>query len=123
MTLKVQALTRLALHYHRPDMSQAMAEQLLVDMLTDLERFSSADVERACMRWRTSAERFFPTSGQLIEMIQGASFSSPPRRLQLFKGYPEPEQQATKSVAQVLREHGHDKAADGYEAWKRRNAT
>lgn len=124
ITLKGAALSRLAGHYHRPDFSQQMAQAVIEDMLQDLAEFSTADVERACMQWRTSTERFFPTSGQLINLIRPPSEfdrpSAPRSRLPVFKGYPEPERKTHKSVAEILRENGHGAAADGYEAWKER---
>lgn len=123
ITLKATALMKLAAHYHRPDFGPAAAASVVEDMLLDLSEFSTAEVERACMQWRTSPERFFPTSGQLIAVIRPKNtFELPARRLAKFEGYPEPQQRATKSVAQVLREHGMGPAADRYEAWKASHA-
>jgi hypothetical protein len=49
---------------------------ILDDMVTDLEPFSVYETERACSAWRTSAEKWMPTSGQLIAKIQEAREAS-----------------------------------------------
>jgi hypothetical protein len=103
-------LSRLALHFHRPDFTEAQAKLLLADILSDLVAFSPAEINRACAEWRSSpANRFFPTSGQLIGLMR--PYSEPRRRLATFKAVPEIEgPRATKSAAQILAEHAARKA-------------
>lgn len=63
------------------------------------------EVELAAKQWRTDpANRFFPTSGQLIGLIK--KFDTPPPRLPRFVPYKDPVNPAKKTAAQILEEHG-----------------
>jgi hypothetical protein len=39
-------------------------------MCEDLSGRTEAEIAHACKRWRTSPERYFPTSGQLLELMR-----------------------------------------------------
>lgn len=90
----------------------------MADYLSDLAAFTPEQINQACAEYRRNGEnRFFPTSGQIRELIQGQP-SEPRRHLTTFRGYPALEApRATKSVAEVLRAHGMDRAA---ESWDRK---
>lgn len=118
---KLRALVRLSSHYWRPGATPAQGEAILEDFLTDLSDMSADTVERACMAYRMNGQnRFFPTPGQLREALKPPPGPEPRLRLETFRGYPEPMPRATASVADVLRKHGMESAARGYEAWKER---
>jgi len=108
------ALSRLALHYWRPDFSPSQVKLLLQDFLHDLQRYSPSDIEYACEAYRRDpANKFFPTPGALLGILKRYDTCEPslPR-------YQAPLQigmkLATKSVAQILHENGFEKAA---QAW------
>jgi len=66
-------LTKLAINYHRPDFSAGQAKSLIEDMLDDLGDYSVRDIEEAIKAYRTNGKnRFFPTSGQLVDLIKAA---------------------------------------------------
>lgn len=78
--MKISAtLSRLALHFWRPDFTPIQAQYLMEDYLEDLRGYSSNQVESACRNYRRDPEnKFFPTPGQLIDLIPRASpFTSP----------------------------------------------
>jgi hypothetical protein len=107
-------LSRLALHYWRPDFTPAQAKLMLQDFLHDLDGYTPKDVNYACEVYRQNAEnRFYPTPGQLLAILR--RYESPSPRLPRFQA---PRQigmtQSTKTVAQVLREHGYEAAAQSW---------
>jgi len=114
------ALSRLALHYWRPDFSPSQVKLLLQDFLHDLEHYSPRDIEYACESYRRDpANKFFPTPGALLGILKRYDTSEPslpryvpPLQIEMAR--------ATKSVAQILRENGFDKAA---ERWRRGNVS
>lgn len=64
-------LSRLALHYWRPDFTPAQANLLLGDYLEDLRGKTALEVESACREYRLGHEnKFFPRSAQLLEIIE-----------------------------------------------------
>lgn len=63
------AITQLALHYPKPDLTAEQFEIVRGDMIRDLASFHPGRVAQACDAWRRSGERFFPTSGQIIKII------------------------------------------------------
>lgn len=66
-------LTRLAVHYYRPDFTEGQAKSLIRDMVEDLSMFGIGEIEASIKAYRRNAEnRFFPTSGQLREPILAA---------------------------------------------------
>ena len=103
-------LSRLALHFPRPDFTEAQAKLLLADILRDLVAFSPAEINKACAEWRSNPKnRFYPTSGQLIGLMR--PHSEPRRRLATYAGSPQIEgPRATKSAAQIIAEHATRKA-------------
>lgn len=87
---KAMSLSRLALHFYRPDFSEQHARLLIDDMVRDLKRVTPEDVERACKLWRTNeASRFFPTSGQLLAMLKNPFKDSPAASHGFYKAPPE----------------------------------
>lgn len=63
-------LGKLAVFYWRPDFTAEQAKQLYADYVDDLNRFALRDIKNAITEYRQNGEnRFFPTSGQLIDVI------------------------------------------------------
>jgi hypothetical protein len=59
-------LTKLAVHYYRPDFTEGQAKSLIRDMVEDLSAFALGEIDASIKAYRRGAEnRFFPTSGQL----------------------------------------------------------
>jgi len=85
---------------------------MIADYLDDLRGYSAARVERACREFRQNGEnKFFPKSGEILDLMKDC-YALPPSHLQPFEGLPALEgPRATKSVAQVLEEHGFIGAA------------
>lgn len=107
-------LSRLALHYWRPDFDQGQFRNLLGDFLDDLKAYQPAQISAACDAYRRSGEKFFPTPGQLLKFIKADSPSRP--RLETYKPPQIEGRQATKTVGQVLRDHGMEDAAIRWES-------
>lgn len=88
-------------------------------MLEDLSHLSAAEVLIMCRRYRADGEnRFFPTPGQLMATMKEKPVV-PRSNLPKYSKDEFVNHQAAanlKSVAQVLREHGHDLAARKWEA-------
>jgi len=118
--VKAAILSRLALHYWRPDFSPEQARMLMADYLDDLVEVSPNQLERACMEFRKKPEStFFPKIGELLAIINPAPQypDIPPRRLPTFRSAPAltGPKPKLRSVAQVLRDTGHFAAADRWE--------
>jgi hypothetical protein len=116
-------LARLALHYWRPDFTAGQAKLLFEDFYSDLRRYPVAEIEGACQSWRrNSANRFFPTPGQLLEVLgeKHGPIQERPRSIgTTFQGYPALEgRRAAKSVADMLRDNGMPVAAEQWEDWR-----
>lgn len=64
------SIESLALHY--PAFNRSSAENVVANghWLEDLEGWPADIIAEACRQWRNSAERFFPTSGQLKAYAQ-----------------------------------------------------
>lgn len=59
-------LSRLAIHYYRPDFTEGQAKLLIEDMVQDLGEFDTDIVTEACSTYRQRKDsKFFPTSGVL----------------------------------------------------------
>lgn len=80
-------LTRLAVHYYRPDFTEGQAKSLIRDMVEDLSAYGVSEIDQAIKDYRRNGlNRFFPTSGQLLapilerrkELHQDAKISSKP---------------------------------------------
>lgn len=73
-------LGKLALHYWRPDFTPGQARQVYADYVYDLGPFALSDIAAAINEYRqTGANRFFPSSGALIDIItKPASWESEP---------------------------------------------
>jgi len=87
-------------------------------MLSDLGSFSPYQVEDACAAYRRSGgNKFFPTSGQLMDASKPAPIV-PRSNLKRYdpKEFEAPRAEKLKSVGQVLREHGFDRAANKWES-------
>jgi len=63
-------LGRLKLHYPMQAMTTDQERLFWADYLADLKDWPIQTVEQACSRWRQSAERFFPTPGQIAEICR-----------------------------------------------------
>lgn len=111
-------LAKLAVHYYRPDFTEAAAQSLIGDMVEDLHKFPIVDTEQAIKQYRRDPKnRFFPNSGQLIAILRPEG-SEPRRRLPQYDptDYEVTGPLATKSAAQVLAEHGLAVPWDGKNA-------
>jgi hypothetical protein len=65
-------LGKLSLHYWRPDFTPAQAKQLYRDYVEDLRPYPFEEIDRAISKYRANgANRFYPTSGQIIDHILG----------------------------------------------------
>lgn len=73
-------LGKLALHYWRPDFTPGQARQVYADYVYDLGPFALSDIASAINKYRqTGANRFFPASGALIDIItQPSAWESEP---------------------------------------------
>lgn len=59
-------LTKLAVHYYRPDFTEGQAKSLIRDMVEDLSMFTLGEIDGSIKAYRRDGNnRFFPTSGQL----------------------------------------------------------
>lgn len=68
-----EELSRLALHYWRPDFNPKEAAKLNADYLEDLRGITVEELKAACRTWRRNPDnRFYPTSGQLLELVKDA---------------------------------------------------
>ena len=63
-------LAKLSLHYWRPDFTPAQAKQMYADYVEDLREYALRDIAAAMKKYRQSAATFFPTSGQLVQIIR-----------------------------------------------------
>lgn len=109
----------MSLHYWRPDYTPEQARLVIEDYLDDLADFLPSEIERACMTFRRNPEnKFFPKSGELLGILNAKSvWDTPPSRLPKFRSPPAltGPKPRLKSVGDVLRENGHQLAADKYE--------
>jgi hypothetical protein len=68
-------LSRLAVHFYRPDFTENQAKSLILDMVEDLGEFAVCDVETAIREYRRDPEaRFFPRSGELCKRCYQARY-------------------------------------------------
>lgn len=66
-----EELSRLALHYWRPDFTPKEAAKLNADYLEDLRGITVGELMAACKEWRRNADnRFYPTSGQMFALVK-----------------------------------------------------
>ena len=83
----VLLLSKLAIHYYRPDFTEGQARQLIADLTDDLEEFPVSEVETAIRLYRQDAKnKYFPTSGALRGIIlaarrERADMDSRPKRV------------------------------------------
>jgi hypothetical protein len=115
-------LARLALHFHRVDLQATQAKLVVEDFLNDLAPYSVADIVDACGVYRRNgANKFFPTPGMLLDVLKTIAPTNA-GGLPTFK--PSQRQlegpRATRSVADVLREHGMNEKA---QAWQDRHSS
>lgn len=67
---KLALLLQLGSHFWTPDHTRAQAKHLLADYLVDLERFTSQEVDNACISWRRTVEnKKFPRTAELVQWI------------------------------------------------------
>ena len=117
-------LGKLALHYYRPDFTAEQAKMVMGDYLDDLEPYSATDVAYACEQYRKQPKSdFFPKIGQLIALInpKRPAWDIPPSHLPKYSAREHlllEAKRATRSVAEVLRDAGHENAARQWEGWK-----
>jgi hypothetical protein len=65
-------LGKLALHYWRPNFTPELARLLYADYVVDLAPFPMPSIAAAIAAFRSNgANRFFPTTGQLVDFILG----------------------------------------------------
>ena len=66
-------LSRLAIHYYRPDFTEGQAKALMQDMVEDLSEFRPDQIENAIRDWRRDPEkRFFPRAAELAQIIRAS---------------------------------------------------
>ena len=111
---KLFSLLRLGGHYWPHDFTPSQAKAFLADYLDDLYGLSPQEVETVCGEWRRNADNTrFPRSGEILRMASENRGPTERPRTQTFKGYGDIEgPRATKSVAEILREHGQTHAAE-----------
>ena len=61
---------RLSLHYPNMARTEREAELMVQDWLEDLGEFPADLIADACRIWRNSTQRFFPTTGQLLDPVR-----------------------------------------------------
>lgn len=108
-------LARLSFHYWRPDYSPEQARMVMEDYLDDLAGYTPTQVEWACIQYRKSSDsKFFPHSGELLGLMGHGKYEEPRSRLPTFRAPPAltGPRGKTKSVADVLREHGYARDAE-----------
>jgi hypothetical protein len=111
-------LSKLALHYWRPDFTPTQSKLVLSDFLSDLAPFTPQEISAACDTYRRNGEnKFFPTPGALLAILKPAGTGTERLRLPTFHAGQRQigGRKATKSVAEVLREHGFDAQAKRWE--------
>jgi len=69
----VMALSKLAVHYYRPDFTEGQAKSLISDMVGDLGEFSVGEIEAAIAAYRQAPPsagkaKYFPDSGTLRKL-------------------------------------------------------
>ena len=69
----VLMLSKLAVHYYRPDFTEGQARSLIADMVVDLSEFTLGEVEAAIVAYRQQAPspgkaKYFPDSGTLRQL-------------------------------------------------------
>jgi hypothetical protein len=75
----VTHLTALGLNYWTPDLTDGQRKILLRQLCEDLSGKSEPQIAHACKRYRqNAANRFFPTSGQLLDLMKNP-YEDPPR--------------------------------------------
>lgn len=110
-------LARLSLHYWRPDFTEAQFKLLLEDYIFDLSGYTPTEVHNACAAYRRKESQFFPKPGEIIALIRQDRLL--PSYLPKVEKPKEIEYQRTgklKSVAEVLRQNGFERAADGWDS-------
>lgn len=109
-------LARMSLHYWRPDFTEAQFKLVLEDYIFDLSGFTPTEVQTACAAYRRKDAQFFPKSGEIIALIR--QYRPSASYLPKFEKPKEIEYQRTgklKSVAEVLRQNGFERAAGKWE--------
>lgn len=61
---------RLALHYPTTVRTDRESDMAMADWIEDLAEFPADLIDDACRLWRNSAERFFPSAGQLLKPVR-----------------------------------------------------
>ena len=61
---------QLSLHYPQFPRSSAESRMVVENWLEDLADYPADLIAEACRRWRRSAEKFFPSPGQLLKHIE-----------------------------------------------------
>lgn len=66
-------LSKLAMHYYRPDFTQAQAKLLIADYVRDLAPYALGDVQTAMDEYRRAPDsKFFPAVGELLRRCEAA---------------------------------------------------
>eukprot|EP00913_Durusdinium_trenchii_P005309 g4955.t1 len=106
-------LAKLALHYWRPNFTDAQAKQLYMDYIGDLKIYPLDVINRAVGVYRRNEkEKWFPKSGQLIALCEAAIKARRTdrlwlrKRLDLPKEDPRPDAATRKKRADEMRRVG-----------------
>lgn len=86
-------LSRLAIHYYRPDFTEGQAKLLIEDMVQDLGEFNTDIVTEACSAYRQRKDsKFFPTSGVLRALCNEIEQASAKAAREAARGTARPAQ-------------------------------
>lgn len=106
-------LAKLALHYWRPNFTDQQAKQLYMDYIGDLKIYPLDVIDQAVGVYRRNAKnKWFPKSGELIELCEAAVKARRNdrvwlrQRLALPKEDPRPDAETRKQRADEMRRIG-----------------
>lgn len=66
------------------EMTDGQKKVLLKQMCEDLAGRTEAEIAHACQRWRTGTKSYFPTSGQLLELMKNPYADPPNKHREIF---------------------------------------
>jgi hypothetical protein len=79
-------LTALGTWFFAKEMTEGQRKVLLRQMCEDLAGRSEPEIAHACKRWRTGTKAYFPSSGQLLELMKNPYADPPNKHREIFGG-------------------------------------